>query len=375
MEDTRVDEALVKDPLLVETYLWLQTTENANILSSIWYSFYSHDCLHYFHTFLIQKELSKTQSTEQIMREDSPEIALLQYNLRTFGIQWIVPKLTGPVRKIICSKSSFEIDPNRLENKEQHQKNLTKLLRFVSSIFDSFFGNIDDIPQQIVETCQIIHQQTKEKFPDSKYRALASYLFLRFICPAISSPDSYDIVKRGTVTRETRRKLVLVTKIIQSVVNNAPNSNESYMNVVNDFVAQKVEQLDLFFDTILAKKYDGTFVKKGFKCPVLVDSLVFHQQNLVSCLANAYYKLEDDFFDTYSGPFQDYLVGTRELCKQVYEQETVLCSPTTRFASFVPVKRGVSKKDARLFRRRKFSLPFRTFQPKNRKFQDCDAFL
>lgn len=39
---------------------------------------------------------------------------------------------------------------------------------------------------------------TASKFPDLKYTAVGSFMFLRFICPAITSPAQYGILE-GTV--------------------------------------------------------------------------------------------------------------------------------------------------------------------------------
>ena len=191
------------------------------------------------------------------MREDSPEIALLQFNLRTFGASWLETMLSLPIRKILSRKASVETDPSRLTpyDKDTLKRNLDSLLHCASSIINAFSPSmVKDIPSQIINSCQIIHETTNKKFPDAHYRALVSYLFLRFICPAISAPEKYNIVKKGSVSRDARRKLILVAKVIQSVVNNAP-CNESYMSKVDDFAREKFPQLDLFFSAILKVRH------------------------------------------------------------------------------------------------------------------------
>merc|ERR1712137_899682 len=145
----------VNDYALVEGLLWLQRTEDVITVDSIWYCFYVNQRLDDLHTLMIENELSSTYTTEQIMREDSPEIALLQLTLRTFGNPCVISKLAKPIRQIIKCKDSLEIDESRLENKSNLQTNLDSLLEFASWVLDVFIVSPNDVPNEIVKTCQI----------------------------------------------------------------------------------------------------------------------------------------------------------------------------------------------------------------------------
>ena len=183
------------------------------------------------------------------MREDSPEISIIQHTFRFFGLDWAISKLKPIVRKIINCKHSLEIDPSRLEVQAENTDNLNRLLAFVTSILDQFSLSTEDIPSEIIQTCGLIQESTEEKFPHSNYRGLAAMLFLRFLCPIIVSPESNNITK-ATITPEVRRRLILVTKTIQAVVNGA-DSNESYMDTVNEYVLEKQQQLNHFYEQVL----------------------------------------------------------------------------------------------------------------------------
>jgi GTPase-activator protein for Ras-like GTPase len=54
--------------------------------------------------------------------------------------------------------------------------------------------------------------------PDcGRHAVVGSLLFLRLICPALISPEGWEIT--GKITRETRRGLILMSKIIQALAN------------------------------------------------------------------------------------------------------------------------------------------------------------
>lgn len=42
--------------------------------------------------------------------------------------------------------------------------------------------------------CRELHLSVREKFPKSEYSVVGGLIFLRFICPAIISPESYGII-------------------------------------------------------------------------------------------------------------------------------------------------------------------------------------
>jgi hypothetical protein len=39
-----------------------------------------------------------------------------------------------------------------------------------------------------------LHKEVVQKFPESKYSVLSGFFFLRFICPAIVSPERYGLI-------------------------------------------------------------------------------------------------------------------------------------------------------------------------------------
>lgn len=78
------------------------------------------------------------------------------------------------------------------------------------------------------------------RFPDAKYTAVGAFIFLRFLCPAIVAPDVEGLVSEPP-TKEMRRGLLLIAKVIQNLANNVVfGAKEPYMFPLNDFLVQYV---------------------------------------------------------------------------------------------------------------------------------------
>jgi hypothetical protein len=49
----------------------------------------------------------------------------------------------------------------------------------------------------------------------AKLTAVAGFVFLRFFCPPLSSPDSFGLMNKSDISESSRRGYILVGKIVQ----------------------------------------------------------------------------------------------------------------------------------------------------------------
>jgi neurofibromin 1 len=100
--------------------------------------------------------------------------------------------------------------------------------------------------------CQHLWEITADRFPDSRHSVIGSFIFLRFFCPAIVAPESIDL-DVSPDTREVRRALLLITKVIQNLANNVTFGNkEPHMKVLNGFLAENIRQVSKFLSEMAA---------------------------------------------------------------------------------------------------------------------------
>lgn len=88
------------------------------------------------------------------------------------------------------------------------------------------------------------------RFPNAKYTAVGAFVFLRFFCPAIVAPEAEGLVSVAP-TKEMRRGLLLIAKIIQNLANNILfGTKEPYMFALNPFLVQNIHLVTGFLREI-----------------------------------------------------------------------------------------------------------------------------
>lgn len=83
------------------------------------------------------------------------------------------------------------------------------------AMLDAVFGTVDAIPVPLRWMARTLRDAVLKRFPDAARQAVGGFLFLRFICPALLSPEHHGLAD-GSLKPEQRRPLTLVTKIIQA---------------------------------------------------------------------------------------------------------------------------------------------------------------
>ncbi|KAI9312884.1 hypothetical protein BX666DRAFT_2124450 [Dichotomocladium elegans] len=100
-------------------------------------------------------------------------------------------------------------------------------------------------PPMIRIICHIIAITVGERFPNAKYTAVGAFIFLRFFCPVIVSPESLD----STITNDAQmyRGFLLAGKLVQNLANNVLfGAKEPYMVPFNDFLTSNAYRIMCF---------------------------------------------------------------------------------------------------------------------------------
>ncbi|KAI6503358.1 hypothetical protein MCOR13_005128 [Pyricularia oryzae] len=202
---------------------------------------------------LIKQEVEDTENESELLRRTSVATKMLSVYAKWKGAAYLKATLQKVVERLMLTSKdlNLELDPQRVDqSKEELNKNALQL-RIVAKVFiEDICASKANIPDSFRKICSIISNTVTARFHDSKYTAVGAFVFLRFFCPAIVAPEVEGLVNKQP-TREMRRGLLLIAKIIQNLANNVLfGAKEPYMFPLNDFLTQNIYKVTTFLREI-----------------------------------------------------------------------------------------------------------------------------
>jgi len=191
-----------------------------------------------------QLELSKR---ETLLRENNLANVIMSKFLEVLGGEFL-HKITENLMSTILSEpqpSNYEIDAARLPGVDNAtiQENAHRLVDITSNFFEQIVKYASLLPLDVRKVLINIKRVVSERFGQSYGIVFGNIVFLRFICPAIVCPEAlgYD-----TINMAHRRVLVLVSKLLQNLVNGVgmDGTKESYMLPCKHFVQNYKSSLE-----------------------------------------------------------------------------------------------------------------------------------
>ncbi|KAG5368492.1 Inhibitory regulator protein [Yarrowia sp. C11] len=88
----------------------------------------------------------------------------------------------------------------------------------ISSLVSSFPKTLSLVPPQLNSICHTIWTVFESRFNSSPTSAVGAFIFLRFFCPAIVSPESEGLVT-SKLTGEARKECLQLAKLLQNMAN------------------------------------------------------------------------------------------------------------------------------------------------------------
>ncbi len=130
---------------------------------------------------------------------------------------------------------------------------ITMLMEIANSFLLTIINSIDEVPYGIRWICKQIRSLTKRKYPEATDFAICSliggFFFLRFINPAIVTPQAYMLVD-GPPAKHPRRTLTLIAKMLQNLANKPSYAKEQYMMSLNPFVENNKTRMNAFLNAL-----------------------------------------------------------------------------------------------------------------------------
>ncbi|OAV98832.1 hypothetical protein PTTG_10958 [Puccinia triticina 1-1 BBBD Race 1] len=211
----------------------------------------------------IEREVAVTDHESTVFRGNSFTTRLLTIFARAQGYDYLRNTLSNLLVGLANKPSEFSVDfdPHRASaDDDEAARNLEQVTEaFLNVIAVSW----KKLPCAIREICHHIATTVQEKYPESVFTSIGGFIFLRFINPAIVSPEVIDLDLPND-TREIRRSLVMITKVLQALSNNIRfSAREPAMKPLNPFMAKNVYPMTRFLKDISSIDEPGMVAEEG----------------------------------------------------------------------------------------------------------------
>ncbi|KAJ5066806.1 ras gtpase-activating protein [Anaeramoeba ignava] len=208
--------------------------------------FYSEKKILNFIKLCVHKEIKNTSTAEELFRTNTFVVSLISRYSTIIGLNFLQKTLESPIKEVLEYDKLIEIDSMREKSPEILKNNLNLVKDFVTKFLKSIYLAKNYFPVEIKHICQYSKNSISKKFPNHSLLGVAGLVFLRFICPAIVSPEVYGIIQE-TLTIHSQKNLILIARIIQSLANHVKfGAKDRNLLALDDFYDLQIESIDNF---------------------------------------------------------------------------------------------------------------------------------
>ena len=147
------------------------------------------------------RDLGKNASVEAnlLFRGNSLLTKALDLHMRRLGKEYLEDTLSEKMRDIDESDPECEVDPHRVRNQEDLERNWRNLKALTENIWNSIAGSAARCPPELRIIMRRIRDCAEDRYGDFHrsvaYSSVSGFLFLRFFTPAVLNPKLFGLLK------------------------------------------------------------------------------------------------------------------------------------------------------------------------------------
>ncbi|XP_078047800.1 neurofibromin 1 [Augochlora pura] len=199
---------------------------------------------------MFYREVEVSDCMQTLFRGNSLGSKIMAFCFKIYGASYLQNLLEPLITPLLDDTiTGFEVDSARMDTNEDIEQNGRNLIALTQKVFDAIVSSADRFPPQLRSMCHCLYQVLSKRFPQcpqNNIGAVGTVIFLRFINPAIVSPQEMGIVNKP-VPSQVKRGLMLMSKILQNIANHVEFSKEQHMLPFNDFLRAHFEIGRRFF--------------------------------------------------------------------------------------------------------------------------------
>lgn len=150
---------------------------------------------------MILRDLGKNASVEAnlLFRGNSLLTKALDLHMRRLGKEYLEDTLSEKMRDIEESDPECEVDPHKVKNPEDLERNWRNLKALTENIWDSISSSALRCPPELRVIMRRIRDCAEDRYGaflrSVTYSSVSGFLFLRFFTPAVLNPKLFGLLK------------------------------------------------------------------------------------------------------------------------------------------------------------------------------------
>jgi len=191
-----------------------------------------------------------------LFRGNSLLTQALDFHMRRLGKEYLDEVLSEKIIEINALNPDCEVDPSRISNAEDVNKNWALLISLTTDVWESISSSANRCPGELRQILKYIRAVAEDRYGDFlrtvAYTSVSGFLFLRFFCPALLNPKLFRLL-RDHPQPKAQRTLTLIAKSLQALANLSNfGQKEAWMEPMNRFLTGHRQGVKDFIDSICA---------------------------------------------------------------------------------------------------------------------------
>ncbi|KKY18298.1 putative gtpase activating protein [Diplodia seriata] len=178
----------------------------------------------------------------------------LDFHMKRLGKEYLEETLGERLQEIADRDPECEVDPNRIGDPHEVQRNWKRLIALTEKMWDAIASSVHRCPAELRLIFRHIRACAEDRYGDFlrtvTYSSVSGFIFLRFFCPAVLNPKLFGLLKDHPKMR-ARRTLTLIAKSLQGLANMSTfGAKEQWMEPMNSFLNGHRHEFKKFIDDI-----------------------------------------------------------------------------------------------------------------------------
>ncbi|KAK0416750.1 hypothetical protein QR680_012659 [Steinernema hermaphroditum] len=231
---------------------------------------------------VLWKEAEGSMSPSTLFRGSSLAAKIIGYCFRVFGHAYLMRTLAPLFHFMLHTPDrSYEIEQDRLSSGAAAESGIQATTTVAEMAFQLILQSEAEFPGQLRTVCHSLYHVINARFPNAGLSALGKILFLRFFNPVIVSPYENQMISKRP-TRSMSRGLTLVSKILQTTVNQPTFSKEWTMSHFQQLIASKQAVVNNFLSSIALNDSAVAWLESATLVPSINLPLLYSIHSLFS---------------------------------------------------------------------------------------------